>query len=356
MGNGPVGTGGAKSSGGGLGSETGAATRAWAASARAARGWGTDTGSNSAASGRAQGTDVVGAGWWRRRRPNGLATGSNTGGHMMGTAGGNNWAMGNGCPSCCSARDFGGAQGSRSSGTDVVGRCRAQVGIGNDKSWARGTGMGNTGGVGRAGTGLAVGGDGANGADKACGSTQLGTEMGNGPGSTGGVGRAQGTGSSGMGSVGSSRAQGRSGGSGGTGGDTGTEGAGDSGAQAGIGAGAADMGGGDGTNGAGRGRAVGTISSGTGRSREGISGAGCRSRAWMASGASRMAAADSRGGNGAQGITAGSSNEACRGTDMGASSYCGYKPHIVALNSSQLDGSARASLAAAKVSSDISSV
>ena len=120
-------------------------------------------------------------------------------------------------------------------------------------------------------------------------------QLGRGSSSTDVIGRCGarvviGDGSGGTGGVGSSGAWGRSGGSGGTGGDTGTTGAVGSGAQ-------------------------GTISSGTGRSREGVSGAGCRSRAWMASGASRTAAADSRGGNGAQGIMAGSSNGACRGTE-----------------------------------------
>ena len=302
-------------------------------------------------------------------RPGGIGHCCRHGAHVgNGSAAfGREWAQGRG--GRCSARNLGGAQNGSGLGqmTGVAGgilRARGTAdgsdgtgGIGRTEGLGTGSGGGLTAGNGGTGPG-GMGGVGSSGAQVGIGGQEaeadgsgLSGVMGRG-GSTAGDG---GTGSGGTGGVGSSRAQGRSGGSGGTGGDTGTEGAGDSGAQAGIGAGAADTGSGDGTNGAGRGRAVGTISSGTGRSREGVGGAGCISRAWMASGASITAAADSRGGNGAQGITAGGSNEACRGTDMGASSYCGYKPHIVALNSSQLDGSARASLAAAKVSSDISS-
>ena len=113
----------------------------------------------------------------------------------------------------------------------LAGNVNGARGTGNGfgvagKSWAWGMGCGGsdgaqgmagsrprhrswTGGIG-ARAGLAVGGDGANEADKACGGTRLGTEMGNGPGGTRGVGRAQGTGSSGTVSIGSSRAQGRS--------------------------------------------------------------------------------------------------------------------------------------------------
>ena len=58
------------------------------------------------------------------------------------------------------------------------------------------------------------------------------------------------------------------------------------------------------------------------------------------------------GGNGDR--KAGGDNGAGMGTDMGAS-CCGYISCIVALNSTQLDGSARASLTVAKASSDISS-
>ena len=123
------------------------------------------------------------------------------------------------------------------------------------------------------------------------------------------------------------------------------------------------------------GRGTGSMESGgddgaTGRAAS-IDGAQGDSRTWRASEVSMTAAAGRAGpgiaGGGGKTWATGSSgaggngdrkasgdNGASTGTDMGAS-CCGYIPCIVALNSAQLDGSARASLTVAKTSSDISS-
>ena len=80
-----------------------------------------------------------------------------------------------------------------------------------------------------------------------------------------------------------------------------------------------------------------------GRAGPGMAGRGGKTWAMGSSGA---------GGDGDR--KAGGDNRASTGMDMGAS-CCRYIPCIVALNSAQLDGSARASLMVAKTSSDISS-
>ena len=117
----------------GTGNGFGVAGKSWA--------WGTGL---SVGGDRADGADRAGGGTWGmetqaegKGRVTGLAGiigraqgrgGAATGGHMMGTAGGSNWATGNSCPSRCSARDFGGAQGGRSSGTGGVGSSGEQMG------------------------------------------------------------------------------------------------------------------------------------------------------------------------------------------------------------------------------------
>ena len=120
-----------------------AAAEAWAistvtAAAATALGLGADTGSDLAVKpGRARGTGGVDTG------DGAGASGADKagGGRATGLAGIVGRAQGRG--GCCLAEDFSGARGRGSSGTDVVGRCGAWVGIGD--------GPGSTGSVGSSG-------------------------------------------------------------------------------------------------------------------------------------------------------------------------------------------------------------
>ena len=164
-------------------------------------GWGPTedvSGVGTASSGqRARGT---GSGGMGSAGSSGAVTGVDQG-QTAGTAGSSDRARGNGCPSRCSARDFGGAQGSGLSDSDVIGRCGARVGIGDGSS--------DTGGV--SSSGLITGARGSIDLAKGCGLGGIGgvsgcgMDTGSGSGGTGGVGKRgtrAGNGPAGTGSIG----------------------------------------------------------------------------------------------------------------------------------------------------------
>ena len=147
----------------------------------------------------------------------------------------------------------------------------------------------------------------------------------------------------------------------------------------GIGVGLADTGSDAGSTGNGNngdGEATGAWTMGIGSRAEAGNGAGSRAmelagniggalgerNTWRASRASKTVAADGsempstaggRDGSGPEGMADGGI-EAHRGAGAWTTSYCWYMLCIAVLNSSQLDGSSRASLTVVKVSSDIS--
>ena len=289
------------------------------------------------------------------------AVGSGLGGTVsggMGGAGSSDRARGNGCPSRCSARDFGGARGSGLSGTDVIGRCGARVGIGDGAGDATaGTGgcswdiaaeaeLGALGSSGRAGLWHGTAGSGsraeANGQmTGASGSIVRAWGMADGSDGIGGIGRAEG-----MGSGSDLAAEDSSTRSGGTGS------VGSGGAQVGIGAGQADGSGLLGATGRGTGS---TESSSTGLAQTWHgSGVGCKGRGCMTGATGGIGWAE--GISGTMRAADDGGIEAGTGPGAWAASRTGYISCIVALKSSQVAGPSSVSRTAAKVLQEASSV